>query len=522
MQEDKDKINKLGLIGNLPDSQFSTTPNTNGIGLGTQNFGTPSFQTPQLAQPTQPVVQPVQQVQPLPVSQPVAQPSPTVNTNGLPNDTRDIARVDIPNLNTSSLVNEETEVDTFLNAQAAQIGASQEDVLRYRQGVTSALTGRQAAYEKLGINKDLQDIAGLQSQVEALSGADTVLDQIGRERLSGKQATQRDLTDVTFQDKRQARLDSFFKSQELNARSRAVQVNKAIVDQYVTDSIQANTFNYNAEYKVLENAQMGYKDIITTQMNNALDYKKAVLDNNKTKYESLQKTVPAMLDELSTYDLPQNEYQRIAGSDSFEMRLELNKLQDQRRVGNLDTSKSRFIDDILSNPKALESISGGARPGALFGLNQSAKDARANIERIMYTVTFDTFLDAKAAGATFGAMSQGEWDILKKKSGAWGYNNETGNFDISEAKLKTELKDMQKTFMIGEIRQAKGDKFVTDLGLRNKSFDEVRNNHTQYTDPANIAEQSRVDNLDAFNSDILTTNSKRLEPNNSELKSAEG
>lgn len=86
------------------------------------------------------------------------------------------------------------------------------------------------------------------------------------------------------------------------------------------------------------------------------------------------------------------------------------KLKDtsyQKTSAGLDTGEGDILDLIIapSNAKLRTQRGVGERKA-------TAQDYVAGVENILKTLTLNTFAEAKAKGLTFGAMSEGEWDIL--------------------------------------------------------------------------------------------------------------
>jgi hypothetical protein len=73
-----------------------------------------------------------------------------------------------------------------------------------------------------------------------------------------------------------------------------------------------------------------------------------------------------------------------------------------------------------------------------------------SVENIVKQITLNTFSEAKAKGLTFGAMSQGEWDIISDsatKINQWRRERDNGSiyYDTSEKNMNREL-DMLSNF----------------------------------------------------------------------------
>jgi len=121
---------------------------------------------------------------------------------------------------------------------------------------------------------------------------------------------------------------------------------------------------------------------------------------------------------------------------------------------------SRVGTNILSRtPKGFRGTAGKALTGVgllelpfdaysmLSGLGQSFA---GGVHKLVSGLTLDSLIAAKARGATFGALSEGELNILANSASAindWeikdGKGNGTGIWNIDEGTFKTELKSIQ-------------------------------------------------------------------------------
>lgn len=105
------------------------------------------------------------------------------------------------------------------------------------------------------------------------------------------------------------------------------------------------------------------------------------------------------------------------------------------------------IDNLFNNTKGLSAATG---PTKLFSrggnLNPAYRqDFVAGVEQLTSQLTLDNLIKAKAQGATFGALSEGELKILSggaTKINSWAIKDKNGNvtgYKTSEKNLKREL-----------------------------------------------------------------------------------
>lgn len=91
------------------------------------------------------------------------------------------------------------------------------------------------------------------------------------------------------------------------------------------------------------------------------------------------------------------------------------------------------------------------------------------VENMVDTLTLLTYAEAKAQGLTFGAMSEGEWNILAKSAtaiGNWRIKNDKDKvvgYDVSEKAFKKELDSLTQFAKLGYINKG-GD--PADVGVQ--------------------------------------------------------
>ena len=121
-----------------------------------------------------------------------------------------------------------------------------------------------------------------------------------------------------------------------------------------------------------------------------------------------------------------------------------NTLQQAESEGNITT-----IDSLTKN-NAIRSVVGPTGIARFIGRGfDNATGSRQNyiaeVEKLRSQLTLDSLINAKAKGATFGALSEGELDILSKsasKLGTWAITDKSGKvtgYNASEKAFKAEL-----------------------------------------------------------------------------------
>lgn len=117
----------------------------------------------------------------------------------------------------------------------------------------------------------------------------------------------------------------------------------------------------------------------------------------------------------------------------------------------LDTKeKISGIDEMLSNKAGIRGSAGPTRlqRGGIFTVVPRGK-LNADIQQLISQTTLDNLINAKAKGATFGALSEGELKLLSasgSKLATWAITDKVGNitgFKASEKQVKDELTKIQ-------------------------------------------------------------------------------
>lgn len=131
--------------------------------------------------------------------------------------------------------------------------------------------------------------------------------------------------------------------------------------------------------------------------------------------------------------------------------------QQAQSKSNIDLIGGLLQDKNLSNVVGPNSLSRGflsqlGTGGLLNNFGQTGKsDFIAGVQQLTSQLTLDSLVRAKANGATFGALSEGELNLLSgsaSKLNTWAHKDSSGNvqyYDTSEGSFKKEL-DKIKNF----------------------------------------------------------------------------
>ena len=157
----------------------------------------------------------------------------------------------------------------------------------------------------------------------------------------------------------------------------------------------------------------------------------------------------------------------LEGVEPFTPEQELAETNNINNIAGLATHPG-FNSSVGPNPLARVAVS---------DLGGNKQDFIGSVENMLSVLTLNTFADAKARGMTFGAMSQGEWDILAasaSKISKWRKfeDNDTTKsvvgYAIDESNFKSELDKLTQFSKLGFINKggdpASVNVVVTDDG----------------------------------------------------------
>ncbi len=137
------------------------------------------------------------------------------------------------------------------------------------------------------------------------------------------------------------------------------------------------------------------------------------------------------------------------------------------------------LDTLKNHPGMSKAVgtSGLARwtPFKADTMTGQVSDFVGSVENVVKTLTLNTFEEAKAKGMTFGAMSQGEWDILGKtatKIVSWKRERDDGSifYDTSEKNMNTELDTISNFSKMDAIRKGIAPESLGVMDLGNGTY----------------------------------------------------
>lgn len=112
------------------------------------------------------------------------------------------------------------------------------------------------------------------------------------------------------------------------------------------------------------------------------------------------------------------------------------------------------VSDLLKkeNSDYLDDVSGGFQFSPWDSLTKNKQDYLGKVQFVLESKTLQNLIDAKAQGATFGALSEAELKMLQSSASVLtnrAIKDENGNitgFNMSEKAFKKELENLNKLY----------------------------------------------------------------------------
>jgi hypothetical protein len=150
--------------------------------------------------------------------------------------------------------------------------------------------------------------------------------------------------------------------------------------------------------------------------------------------------------------------------------------QDDPAVRKLQSYKE-IADWLLNNTEQLENVSGWVQFSPWDSLTQEKQTYLAKVQNLLENKTLQGLIDAKSQGATFGALSNVELQMLQSSSSVLAgaavrdKDSKITGFNLTESELKKELWNISKMYDTNITRMTGGDKsFQFDLDEARKIY----------------------------------------------------
>jgi len=338
-----------------------------------------------------------------------------------------------------------TTTDSKLKSLLDQSTTVQSEITALEKSIADKSATRQSAYEEAGVFDDIKKLNELKDTLKVNLEERAKVRGLGATSTEFKQATSPILE------------KNYIESATL---SNIVNTNIAAIDQRINDKYASDTFLLEQKNKRLDTITKTYGDIITEQQKSGLE---AAKQNNAIELENLR----------AKNDL-------IKGASEAAIKAGANPADVLNAVNSGDTSKLyslsgntkvdpaqqigtvNLIQSMLDNPKGLSGSVGPTFLGKALIPGANAEKFRTDAMNVASQSTLEYFTKLKANGATFGAMTDSEWNIVTQASPAasLGINKDTGKSNLGEEEFIKRAQAYQSA-----ARKAVTANALTNLGM---------------------------------------------------------
>lgn len=397
-------------------------------------------------------------------------------------------------------------------------------------------TERNTALDEAGVFDDLRTLNELKAELRAAEDKGIEIGIEGRQKLRGQQATKTEFDQLTRPALEKNVLEQLSASRATSRLTDTINTNIQIIDSKLQAEAKRDEFLYTQKKNRLEKVEAIYGDIMTEKQKQAAADQKFKYDlmlegvksdsalRNDLIKEIAKKGVGGVqlndvmnmsVDELLSYtgnltspkrwsEMTFEEAAQVLDKDSFE------KFEAYREweKGVSDEEKAAVtealavqsgakgvietIETMLGDSQGLKTSVGvgpfGSRDFNIFGAGVESTKFRAAAKSLVSQQTLETLKELKATGATLGAVSEKELQILQDVENQLGtiYDDNgkiTGRFNMKESDFRTALETMRlasmKTYVaasIGKQRYAAGNLQNADFETISKLYNDIIEN----------------------------------------------
>lgn len=361
---------------------------------------------------------------------------------------------------TIQTVEQTKETQDPLIARQTQL---QEEIKSLEEEMSRRTSVRNEELDVAGVFADMRKLNDLKAQLREAEDRSIEIPLEAKQRLRGTGATQTEFAQTTLPELEKSALSELIASRQVSRLTDTINTNIAIIDQQLKGINDQQDFVYKQKQQELENVQKIYGDIMTeaqkakaeeakytNQVN--LEYEKMRIDlmkDAKTKALESGANPSDVINAVNNGDL--TKLYSLGGSADTNTSY-------QTAMSLYNTAKK-----MLDNNAGLESsvgpnfLSRALIPGA------NATKFREDAKSLVSKATIENFLKIKASGATFGAMSDSEWEVVTGSSDVapLGIDAKTGKSKLSNKDFKERLKEYQNVSM----------KIATSVAMREAGYD---------------------------------------------------
>lgn len=339
----------------------------------------------------------------------------------------------------------------------------QNEITSLEEEMSRRTAVRNEELDVAGVFADMRKLNELRSELSKAQDRSIEIPLEKRQELRGRGATITEFKQATTPELEKAALSELIASRKVQSLTDIVNTNIAIIDQQLKGINDQKDFIYTQKQKELENVQKIYGDIMTEEQKAKAEEAKYTNQVN-LEYEKMRIDLmkEAKTKALESGANPSEVINAVNTGD-------LTKLYSMG--GSLDNNASyqtamslyNISNKMLENNAGLESsvgpnfLSRALIPGA------NATKFREDAKSLVSKATIENFLKIKASGATFGAMSDSEWEVVTGSSDVapLGIDAKTGKSKLSNKDFKERLKEYQNVSM----------KIATAVAMKQAGYD---------------------------------------------------
>lgn len=426
---------------------------------------------------------------------------------------------------------------------------------------TAARGGQRTdALEDAGVFEDLQRLNDLKAKLQEAEDRQIEIPIEERQNLRGRQATKTEFNQATRPKLENALLEELTASRATSRLTDTINTNIQIIDDQINAAKEADEILYKQKAARLENIETVYGDIMTEQQKLALEDKKfenelllaSAKSNNDLRADlikdiagkgvggvQLNGLMSASIDDLISMqgelvsparwsEMSFEEAAMTLDKDSFKQfeayrewektATEEEKSAVTEAVAAQESAKGIIttVESLLNDKNGLDVSVGVTSLGRtdffdpIFGIGEEGSQFRANAKKLVSQKTLDTLVALKQTGATLGAISEKELEILTNANLALGAitdenGNQTGKFNMKEKDFKEALKTIRtasmKTYIaaaIGKEAYQRANYLNADFDTIQKRYDDLIVNGAQGTEDFAENELAGIENTDSL------------------------
>jgi lysozyme len=296
----------------------------------------------------------------------------------------------------------------------------QTEISTLEESIANKSNARDSAYQDAGVFDDIKKLNELKDTLKVK------LEE--RQKIRGLGATATEFSQATTPELEKNYLASA-------ALANVINVNIAAIDQKINDKYESDTFLIKQKDTRLNNIVKTYGDIITGDQSAKLEAAKQVnaieLENLRAKNDMIKSASEAAIKAGAN---PADVLNAVNSGDTSKLySMSGNtKVDPAQQIGTVN-----LIQSMLDNAKGLSSSVGPTLFGKAIIPGANAEKFRTDAMNVASQSTLEYFTKLKANGATFGAMTDSEWNIVTQASPAasLGINKDTGKSNLGEAEF---------------------------------------------------------------------------------------